>query len=1098
MEALKLHWLGLPRVELKGRPAKLETRKSLALLAYVSMGAEKCQREGLAAIFWPEATQQRALGNLRRTLSSLNSRLPGCIESDRETIGLKRGSALWSDVAVFRDLLARAKCLPDAREQDPEKCRSLLEGAVKLYRGDFLEGLVLADAPQFDEWQFFECEVLRRELAGALESLSHLYSKTRRSDQAIESALRWAALDPLREPACRTLMELYAASGNRSAALRQYEELKHLLGEQQRDPEEQTRLLYEHIRGPQLEAVAMPAPDTPIALPILKTKLYIPTAPASRVERTALLDRLREMEHYRLTLISAPAGFGKTTLLAEWIERTSFPVAWLSLDQADNDPYRFLSYLIEALQGIHEDVGAQARQLMQTSQPALPHIILASVINDLGKSPKPGMLVLDDYQSITDSAVHESVGYLLDHLPANLHVVIASRADPPLRLGRLRAHGQMLELRTHDLRFTAAEAAEFLNGVMSLRLSSGHIQALEAKTEGWVVGLQLAALSLKDHGQAADFIRAFSGSNRFILDYLVEEVLKRQPARIETFLLQTSVLDKLGGPLCDALMGQEWHASGEGSQAVLEHLERSNLFVVSLDDEGQWYRYHHLFADLLRSRLSRSQPAEVTTLHRKASAWHEANGLFAEAIEHALDAQDMQAAARLVEKHAGDLVFAGRYTTALEWIQRLPPEYLQESPWLSVWLAWSILASGKIEGVRRLIQQARAGLPADGSEPPDFPQHSGERLSDLVLGLEMTLASLEERHSDTVMLASQLLDRLPDTRSRHRMNALYTMGNAYFATGELSRAEQAYQEVKKTPLQTWLLRHILATHRLASIQRIRADLGQSSRLYEELITSLERTGQQDSFGTSYVYEGLAALCNEWNRPEEARGMSARSLQLAEMTRVPMILADACSHAIPLLIGIGDLEAAAEMREKAARLMEKYPVLPETRDLFESGVARLLLARQDLNGIAAWVERRKRSTTATPTFSTELGNIGLARALIALDDLEAANRLLKGLAAAAETGGRNGRLVEIYLLQARVLWLQGRKRAALASVKCSLALGEPGDYLRTYIDEGQWLRELLTAVLEAPQPDALPSRAYIGRLLDSLDSIPASLSARELS
>ncbi len=1084
MEALKLYWLGLPRVVLAERPAKLETRKSVALLAYLSTGADRCQREAVATVFWPEANQQRALGNLRRTLASLNSRVPGWIEADRDSIGLRKTSKLWCDVQAFHELLERVRQFSNAGSELSEECRAALENALKLYRGEFLDGLNLPDAPQFDEWEFFQRAELQGELAGLLERLARTYSDTGKGDQAIETALRWTALDPLHEPASRMLMELYARSGKRSAALTQYEDLQRRLHEQpEREVEEATRRLYEEIRGQTAPAVPGHAPAYAAALPILKTKLYIPSPAPSRVKRADLLERLRRVERYRLTLISAPAGFGKTTLLAEWIAHTPLPVAWLSLDHGDNDIYHFLSYLIEALQGILEGVGADARQLLQSPQPPSPHIVLGSLISDLGKAIHPGVLVLDDYQYIVESAVHELMGYLLEHMPTNWHIVVASRADPPFRLGRLRAHGELLELRTRDLRFSVAEATEFLNQVMALGLSTEDIRALETRTEGWAVGLQLAALSLRGHERPTEFIRDFSGSNRFVLDYLVEEVLKRQPARIQSFLLQTSILDKLNGQLCDELMSDDWSQSGESSQGVLEDLERSNLFVLPLDDSRQWYRYHHLFADLLRSRLAQSRAIEVEGLHRRAAHWCESNGLFAEAVQHAFDAQDTEAAIQLIEKHAGDLIFSGRYATVLEWIRRLPPGRMWQRPWLCVWLGWAVLASGQLDGLEQLIQGARKGLTANPLEQPEFLEPKNEELTAQILGLEMALASLQEQHSRTIELALQLLGQLPDPLSRQRINALYTMGNAYYATGALAGAEQAYQEVRNlAPQSGFLLRHILATHRLAAIETVRGHLQQSCQLCQELISSLERTGQQDFFGMGDVYSDMARVYYEWNRVEDAHQVMARSILLSEATRVPMILVSSYSNAVPLLIGGGNLNAAEEMLEKGIRLVERYPVLPETRDLFESCRVRLWLAKNDVKSVILWSVERQQSALGPSGFQTELSDMAFARALIAQGKLDMAFHVLVTMADAAEAGGRNGRLAEILLLQTKVLWLEDHRDEALGLLRQSLELGAAGNFIRTYVDEGQWLEELLRLGIEHGEFGEYQSPAYISTLL----------------
>ncbi|HLO33458.1 MAG TPA: BTAD domain-containing putative transcriptional regulator, partial [Anaerolineales bacterium] len=704
MDALKLFWLGTPRVEVKGCPIKLETRKGVALLAYLSFSPRESPRELLATMFWPEGNQQKALASLRRTLSSLNSSLPGWIEANRETITLKRKSKLWVDVASFHKSLAQVQEHRHSAKELCGTCLSVLDKAAETYRGDFLEGLNLTDCPSFDEWQFFQRDGLRQEFADVLQRLSCGYAQQSGWDQAILYTRRWLALDRLHEPACRALIDLYARSGQRTAALHQYEELARLLNEQMhQQPELATRRLYEQIRGHEkAQPVKVPSGASP-AFPLLKTKLYIPAAPAARVVRSQLVDRMSEIEQKELTLISAPAGFGKTTLLAEWITQTSLPVAWLSLDNGDNDPYRFLSYLIATLDSIEEGLGLEAQQIMGSPQRVPPHIILASLINDLGKVAEPYVLVLDDYQFITEHVVHETVAYLLDHIPANMHFVIATRADPPLQLGRLRAHGQILELRTQELRFNPAEATEFLNTVMRLGLSAEDIHSLEERTEGWVVGLKMAALSIQGRSDVSEFIQAFSGSHRYVLDYLVEEVLKRQPPHIQMFLLQTSMLEKLSSPLCDMLLGTEWkeliQSSGNtvltSGQSVLEYLEQSNLFIMPLDDDRQWYRYHHLFADLLSSQLKQKFSEFLPVLHTRAEHWYESAGMLPQAVHHALAAHDHGRAALLVEKLASALWEHGNYAMVFSWIETLPEELILNRPWLSLYRAWELAVDGK-------------------------------------------------------------------------------------------------------------------------------------------------------------------------------------------------------------------------------------------------------------------------------------------------------------------------------------------------------------------------------------------------------------------
>src|SRR6266571_1914563 len=441
--------------------------------------------------------------------------------------------------------------------------------------------------------------------------------------------------------------------------------------------------------------------------PILATKLYIPRLRPNVVSRPRLLERLNEGLHRKLTLISAPAGFGKTTLVSEWVEGIERPAAWLSLDEGDNDPARFLTYLVAALQTIAATLGEGALGVLQSPQPPPPEAILTALLNDLTTIQDQFVLVLDDYHVIDAKAIDQALTYLVEHLPPRMHLVITTREDPQLPLARLRARGQLTEVRTADLRFTPSEAAAFLNQVMGLPLSAEDIAALERRTEGWIAGLQLAALSMQGHEDAASFIRSFTGSHHFVLDYLVEEVLGQQSERVQTFLLRTSILDRMSGPLCDAVV-LDPSISG---QATLEYLEHANLFIIPLDNERRWYRYHHLFADLLRQRLQQSialSPADaqsqVNTLHIRASQWYEDHGLDIEAFQHAAAAHDVERAERLVEGRGIPLHFRGAVAPVLHWLESLPTTVLDARPSLWVRSASLLLVPGQTTGVEDKLQ----------------------------------------------------------------------------------------------------------------------------------------------------------------------------------------------------------------------------------------------------------------------------------------------------------------------------------------------------------------------------------------------------------
>src|ERR671916_700434 len=454
-----------------------------------------------------------------------------------------------------------------------------------------------------------------------------------------------------------------------------------------------------------------------MSTPILATKLYIPPPQPRAVLRPRLVERLNEDLHCKLTLVSAPAGFGKTTLLSEWVAGCGRPAAWLSLDEGDSDPTRFLAYLVAALQTIAASVGEGVLGALQSPQPPLTESTLTALLNETISVPDDFVLVLDDYHVIDAKPIDDALAFLLEHLPPRMHLVIATREDPQLPLARLRARDQLAELRAADLRFTPSEAAEFLGGVMSLNLSEEDVAALETRTEGWIAGLQLAALSMRGREDVSGFVRVFAGDNRYIVDYLVEEVLQQQPERIRNFLLQTSVLDRLSGPLCDAVTGQE-----EGN-VRLEALERGNFFVIPLDDRRHWYRYHHLFAEVLFAHLIQERPDQVSTLHRRASEWYEQNGSAADAIRHALAAEDFERAADLVEVEVPAMRRSRQETTLLGWLKALPNELFQFRPVLGVGYASALMSNGELEGVEDRLRDAERWLEttAEMSERPEAP-----------------------------------------------------------------------------------------------------------------------------------------------------------------------------------------------------------------------------------------------------------------------------------------------------------------------------------------------------------------------------------------
>src|SRR5947209_3023233 len=532
--------------------------------------------------------------------------------------------------------------------------------------------------------------------------------------------------------------------------------------------------------------------------PILATKLYLPRLRSNVVSRPRLLERLNEGLHRKLTLISAPAGFGKTTLVSEWVASSERPTAWLSLDEGENDPTRFLTYLVAAVQTIAATIGEGVSGVLQSPQPPPTEAILTALLNEITTLPDHFVLVLDDYHVIDAKPVDMALSYLVEHLPPQMHLVIATREDPQLPLARLRARGHLTELRAADLRFTASEAAEFLTQVMGLSLSAADIAALEDHTEGWIAGLQLAALSMQGHQDVPGFIRAFAGDHRYIVDYLVEEVLQRQPEAVRSFLLQTAILDRLSGPLCDAVTGQE-----EGN-ARLEALERGNFFVVPLDDTRHWYRYHHLFAEVLSARLLAEQPAQVSTLHRRASAWYEQHGSVVDAIRHALAAEDFGRVADLVELAVPAMARSRQEATVLGWLKALPDELVRARPVLSVHYAGPLVLHVVLEGVEARLRDAEQWLDtktdrgelalAPAAEMVVVDEAEFRGLPGMIAIYRAAIALALGNGADTVKYARRALDLVPEDDHHRRGSAAGFLGLAYWTRGDLEAAHRSYAE----------------------------------------------------------------------------------------------------------------------------------------------------------------------------------------------------------------------------------------------------------------------------------------------------------------
>jgi len=857
-----------------------------------------------------------------------------------------------------------------------------------------------------------------------------------------------------------------------------------------------------------------------MSTPILATKLYIPPPRPKIVLRPRLIKRLNEGMHCKLTLISAPAGFGKTTLVSEWIAGCGLPVAWLSLDEGDNDPTSFLAYLVAALQTIAANIGKGVLAILQSPQPPPIESILIALLNEITTVPDNFVLVLDDYHVIDSKPVDEALTFLLEHLPPHMHLVITTREDPHLPLTRLRARGQLTELRAADLRFTPSEAAEFLNQMMGLNLSEEDIAALEARTEGWIAGLLLAALSMQGRSDATSFIKSFTGSHHFILDYLVEEVLQRQPEHVRNFLLQTAILDRLSSQLCDAVTGQE---DGRG---MLEALERGNLFVIPLDDQRQWYRYHHLFADVLQAHLTEAQPDRVATLHWRASAWYEQNGLRSDAIRHALAAKDFERAAGLIEL-AWPAAEEGSIQPAtwLGWVRTLPDELVHARPVLNVGYAYALLGSGELEAAEARLKDAERWLePADTMkvqlETPSVEMVvvDKEQLKSLPAAIAVGRAYIAQALGnilDTVRYASRVLELVPEGDHLRHGQASMLLGITYWASGDLEAAGRVFAAYT-LKLQTAgnIPDAISTTVVLADIRLALGRLHEAIITIEQLLHFVMDQGEPISPDTADLHRGLSELYLEQGNLEAAAHHLQRGKELGEKAELPVLRYRLCIAQARLNKTQADLDGALAMLDEAERLYIRSP-LPDFWPI-SAMKARIWVAQGRLTKALGWARERSLSVDDELSYLREFEHITLARVLIARyknnpvdGSVHEAMGLLERLLHAAEEGSRMGSVIEILALLALAHAAQGDIPLALVSLERALTLAEPEGYVRIFVDEGEAMRLLIEKqsrnrdhplsgyadkLLAAfTQPVAAPKSAIIHRKSDMIEP----LSEREL-
>lgn len=803
--------------------------------------------------------------------------------------------------------------------------------------------------------------------------------------------------------------------------------------------------------------------------PLLKTKLYILPVRPELVSRPRLIEQLNASLQRKLTLISAPAGFGKTTLLSEWIHQTSVPAAWVSLDEADHDPIRFWSYVIAALQTVQADIGVTALAALQDPQPQLLQIeaLLTGLINQIAALDSLSLvLVLDDFHIIAVPPICEGLTYLLDHLPPQMHLVLSTRADPPWPLARMRARGEMVELRTEDLRFTRDEATTFCRA-MELELTARDIATLDARTEGWIAGLQMAALSMRGRADTPGFIQGFSGSHRFILDYLVEEVLSRQPTDVREFLLHTSILERMTAPLCNVLLGRE------DSRVILEQLERGNLFVVPLDDERRWYRYHHLFADLLRSRLEQAQPDQVPVLRLRASEWCEGAGFVDEAISYALAARCYERAADLLQRHTGEMARRGAYLPVHRWLEALPEDVIRTRPLLCLCYGWTSLFHS-LETAEQWAEATERALAADADQTKDGVAPDVLRIE--LLNLRSSIARLRGDSPHAVL------------RLVEQARALLTQGQT-LPYGLAERQAEVHQDLGEDQaaaemyLQAQQLAAAAGHYSIAlqavcgrvMIARRYGRLPQAVALCRQALRTIadpvERSGRRlPAAGLVQILLGRILL--EWNELAQAKEMLTRGLALSEpflghvyrrMGRVALARAMLAQGAVDPLPDLDNLinlpwpafsDYVAALRAwitwmRARRAPGGPDSVPEWAQAIQWANDRpLRLADRDITIRPQFLQIRLRIA--------QYRKCGQPRLEPVLDYVKEQFQFL-------QERGWTELMIDASIVQAMALQAQGKQDQALTALERALTLAKPGKWVRIFVDEGPPMAELLKEV-----------------------------------
>jgi len=789
---------------------------------------------------------------------------------------------------------------------------------------------------------------------------------------------------------------------------------------------------------------------------LLKTKFYIPPIRSSQIARPRLIDLIHKGLDRALILVCAPAGYGKTTLVSSWLAETGICSAWLSLDEGDNDPIRFLQYLLTALLPISPAIADNLLEIPQGIQPDQFENIINHLVNNLASSPKPFVLVLDDFHVIQSEAILRIVSYLLEHLPQQMHIAILTRTDPPLPLSRLRVRGQLLDIRADQLRFTEAEIAAFLNTTGGINLSDQDLSAMEARTEGWIAGIQLAALSMQSSRDIHGFVSAFTGSHHYVMDYLAEEVLKVQSGNVSAFLLHTSMLERMCGPLCEAILGATSTEPVDG-QAMLETLEEMNLFVIPLDNERRWYRYHHLFADVLRKRLENQYSHLLPELYRRASQWYEQNGFISESIQLAISACDQDRAAHLIEQNGCFLLISGEVSTFLNWTDSI--EYESKTrPWLAIQRAWALALSGHLDQVEATLQVPEQLL---------TPLEPTIEVRTMLGTMAAARAYCADSRGDTHLAAEyaqKALEQLPDCSSISRSIrsvAVLILGDSSWINGDLERATHAYTKsigIGRDAGNAHMV--ITANSSLADIYLEQGQLHRAADTYTRSLQLAVRPDGQSSPLASRNLAGLGRISFERNQMEDAYEYIRRCIDLCRQWGDVALQAVAWAMLARLEQVRGNLKEAQEAARYAVQLADEHPLSTYRSIQVKSDLARVWLAQGDLGKVSQLIQNEGLAVNDDIPYQREPEYVILLRVLMAQRNIEAALGFSERLLQKAQAAGRMGLVTEVLILQALAFQEKKDTEHALASLGRSFSLAQPEGFVRLFLDEDEPMTRLL--------------------------------------